>query len=432
MATLYRDLGDLDAAEDAAQEAATVALSRWLDDGIPDRPGAWITTVARRKAVDRIRRERTGRNKTELLARLEEPLVDAEFADSRDALGPDDDQLRLFFGCCHPALNVEAQIALTLRSLGGLTTVEIARGFLVSEATMAQRIVRAKRKIAIAAIPFRIPDDHELLPRLRVVHHVLYLVFNEGSYASSGNSPTRSDLADDAIRLTRLLAELMVDDAETLGLLALFLFIHARHDARTDPDGDVVLLAEQDRSRWDRSLIDEAHSLLDRALRLERPGPYQIEAAINALHADATATTTTDWNQIIQLYGSLSEHRPTPVIALNRAVAVAEAHGPAAGLALIDDTSTGDHPPERLTEALADYPFLHAARADFLRRLDRPDEAAEAYRRAIELTENAADRRFLQLRLAGLKEQPKLGSTWTKQPSCGDDRGGSGGPTSSR
>ena len=237
MATLYRDLGDLDAAEDAAQEAATVALSRWLDDGIPDRPGAWITTVARRKAVDRIRRERTGRNKTELLARLEEPLVDAEFADSRDALGPDDDQLRLFFGCCHPALNVEAQIALTLRSLGGLTTVEIARGFLVSEATMAQRIVRAKRKIAVAAIPFRIPDDHELLPRLRVVHHVLYLVFNEGSYASSGNSPTRSDLADDAIRLTRLLAELMVDDAETLGLLALFLFIHARHDARTDPLG---------------------------------------------------------------------------------------------------------------------------------------------------------------------------------------------------
>jgi RNA polymerase sigma factor (sigma-70 family) len=268
MATLYRELGDLGAAEDAAQEAATIALTRWLDDGIPDRPGAWITTVARRKAVDRIRRERTGRTKTELLARLEEPLTDADPSAS-------DDQLGLFFGCCHPALNVEAQIALTLRSLGGLSTAEIARSFLVAEPTMAQRLVRAKRKIASAAIPFRIPDESEMLQRLGVVHQVLYLVFNEGAYPTSGVDHTRVDLADEAIRLGGLLAELMVDDAESLALHALFLLIHARRSGRLPDGGEPILLPDQDRSRWDSRLIEEGQSQLDRAIRLERPGPVR-------------------------------------------------------------------------------------------------------------------------------------------------------------
>lgn len=384
MATLYRDLGDLDAAEDAAQEAAATALARWIDDGIPDRPGAWITTVARRKAVDRIRRERTGRDKSALLARLEEPLLDASAAAT-------DDQLRLFFGCCHPALSVEAQMALTLRSLGGLTTAEIARGFLVSEATMAQRLVRAKRKIARAAIPFRIPDDAELLTRLAVVHHVLYLVFNEASYASEGPSPVRIDLADEAVRLARLLAELMVDDPETLGLLALFLLIRSRAAARVGDDGTPVLLRDQDRTRWDPALVAEGQTLLDRAIRLDRPGPYQIEAAINALHAEAPSTEETDWPQIARLYRSLSEHRPTPVVALNHAVAVAEADGPQVGLDLID----GSDLPVRLDG----YLHLHSTRADLLRRLGRPVEAADAYRRALDLATSAADQRFLERRL---------------------------------
>ncbi len=384
MATLYRDLGDLDSAQDAAQEAAEIALTRWIDDGIPDRPAAWITTVARRRALDRIRRERTGRGKSELLARLQAPLADGQALDRREQLG--DDQLRLFFGCCHPALSVEAQIALTLRSLGGLTTTEIARAFLVPEATMAQRIVRAKRKIADAAIPFRVPDGAELLTRVQVVHHVLYLVFNEGSYASVGPTAVRLDLAAEALRLTRLLTRLLTDDAESLGLLA-------RRDARIDTDGSLVLLAEQDRTRWHQSQILEGVAVLDQAIRLDQRGPYQIQAAINAVHAEAARADATDWLQIVGLYESLHPLRPTPVVALNHAVAVAMAHGPELGMALLDRPA--------LTERLTEYRYYHAARADLLRRMDHPD-AVDAYRRALALTEGDVERRFLRARLAEL------------------------------
>jgi RNA polymerase sigma-70 factor (ECF subfamily) len=383
MATLYRDLGDLGAAEDAAQEAATLALTKWLDDGIPDKPGAWITTVARRKAVDRIRRERTGRDKTELLGRLEEPLADAAPAD--------DDQLGLFFGCCHPALSIEAQVALTLRSLGGLTTAEIARGFLVPEATMAQRIVRAKRKIASAAIPFRIPDESEMIDRLGVVHQVLYLVFNEGAYPTTGSLTSRVDLAEEATRLAELLAELMVDDAESLALHSLFLMIQARRSARLAGAGEVVRLPHQNRRLWSQTLIREGQDQLDRAIRLERPGPYQVEAAIQSLHNEAATADATDWVQIAALYRRLSDWRPTPVVALNHAVAVGEADGPAAAMAILDDPM--------ISEPLADYPHYHSTRADVLRRLGRNAEAAAEYRLALATIEHHADRRFLERRL---------------------------------
>ncbi|MEM7139668.1 MAG: DUF6596 domain-containing protein [Actinomycetota bacterium] len=388
MAVLYRDLGDLAAAEDAAQEAATIALEKWLDDGVPDRPGAWITTVARRRAVDRIRRERTGREKTELLARLEEPLHDAEAVS--------DDQLGLFFGCCHPALNVEAQIALTLRSLGGLTTAEIARAFLVPEPTMAQRLVRAKRKIAAATIPFRIPDGAALVDRIGAVHRVLYLVFNEGAYPTSGAEATRVDLSDEAIRLAALLADLMNDDAESHGLHALFLLIHARRGARIDADGDAILLRDQDRTRWSRPLIAAGEARLDHALRLEQPGPYQIEAAIQALHDTAADAASTDWAQIADLYRGLWTHRPTPIVALNLAVAVAEADGAEAGLARLEVPW--------LHEQLEDYHYFHAARADLLARLRRTDDAIAAYRAALALTEHGPERRFLTGRIAALSD----------------------------
>ncbi len=389
MATLYRDLGDLDAAQDAAQEAAEIALTRWLDDGIPDRPGAWITTVARRRALDKIRRERVGRQKSELLARLE------RIEDEKQPRIPHvDDQLQLFFGCCHPALSVEAQMALTLRSVGGLTTTEIARGFLVTEATMAQRLVRAKRKIANATIPFRIPDGGELLDRLTVVHHVLYLVFNEGAYASTGDDLLRLDLSAEAIRLTRVLASVMPDDPETLALLALFLFIESRREARVDDSGAVVLMAQQDRSQWRRPLIDEATELIDRAVRLDRPGPYQIEAAINSLHAEAPNADATDWAQIVLLYESLAVHRPTPVVALNHAVAVAMHRGPRAGLDLMDNPS--------IAEPLDLYHYLHSARGELSRQLGDHRAAAESYDRALELVNNDTERRFLRERLRQL------------------------------
>ena len=388
VATLVGELGDLALAEDAAQDAAEVALTRWLDDGIPDRPGAWITTVARRRAVDRIRREKRGKEKAAKLARLQSRLADGPPVGGANSLR--DDQLGLIFGCCHPALSVEAQVALTLRSVGGLTTGEIARGFVVTEPTMAQRLVRAKRKIAAAAIPFRIPDDAELLSRLGVVHHVLYLIFNEGYAASHGEDLLRPDLTGEAIRLARILADLLNDDAETHGQLALFLFIESRRLARTDAGGDLVLLGDQDRTKWNRPMMAEADRALERALALGSPGPYQLEAAINALHAAASSEQTTDWPQIAMLYEALGHHRPTPITTLNHAVAVALAHGPQVGLDMLDDPD--------LAAALDDYRYYHSSRADLLRRLDDP-RAADAYRRALALTENDAEHRFLTGRL---------------------------------
>ncbi len=388
VATLVGLTGDLTLAEDAAQDAAEAALRHWLDDGIPDRPGAWITTVARRRAVDRIRREKRGKEKAATLARLEARLEDVPRSAPGNMLR--DEQLGLIFGCCHPALSIEAQIALTLRSVGGLTTSEIARGFLVTEPTMAQRLVRAKRKIATAAIPFRIPDDRELLSRLGVVHHVLYLIFNEGYAASHGDELIRADLSGEAIRLARLLATLLNDDAETYGQLALFSFIEARRAQRADERGDLILLADQDRSGWDRDLIAEGHRALEQALALTNPGPYQIEAAINALHAEAESEAETDWPQIAVLYRELQRHRPSPVTSLNHAVAIALSEGPEVGLRLLDA-------PE-LAGQLDGYRYYHAARADLLRRLGDP-AAGDAYRKALALCENEPERRFLNARL---------------------------------
>lgn len=405
VATLVSEVGDLTLAEDVAQDAAEVALKRWLDDGIPDRPGAWITTVARRRAVDRIRRERVGREKSRTLARLEERL---------DHDGPppagtvlQDEQLGLIFGCCHPALTVEAQVALTLRSVAGLTTAEIAAGFLVPESTMAQRLVRAKRKIAKAAIPFRVPGDAELLSRIGIVHHVLYLVFNEGYVARSGQQLGRPDLAGEAIRLTELLTELLRDDAETHGLLALFLFIESRRAARTGPDGELVLLPDQDRSKWDRSMIEQGRQAIDRAMALGRPGSYQIEAAINALHAEAGSSDDTDWAQIELLYRGLVHRKPTVTVALNHAVALAMVEGPERGLEALSEPV--------LAERLDQYSYYHSARADMFRRAmaDATDpttsarlraEAETAYRRAAELAVNERERSFLARRLAELDD----------------------------
>lgn len=404
VATLVGELGDLSLAEDAAQDAAEVALTRWLDDGIPDRPGAWITTVARRRAVDRIRRERTGRRKAETLARLEARVARADGSDDdlaesmgegRSASVVRDEQLGLIFGCCHPALSVEAQLALTLRSVGGLTTGEIARAFVVPEPTMAQRLVRAKRKIATAAIPFRIPEDHELLARLEVVHQVLYLIFNEGYTASTGDDLIRRDLTAEAIRLSRLLASLLSDDPETYGQLALFLLIESRRESRVDDTGDLILLGDQDRRRWNRDLIEDGLAALDRALALGRPGPYQIEAAINAIHAEAADEADTDWPQIVALYRELGRYRPTPVTTLNLAVAVSFAQGPGPALDLLDA-------PE-LAARLDGYLYYHATRADLLRRLGDPG-AAPAYRAALAVAGNEAERRFLRRRLADLGE----------------------------
>ncbi len=415
VATLLADFGDLTIAEDAAQEAAEIALTRWANDQIPERPGAWITTVARRRALDKLRREKIGRHKLELAARLEDRLQPhgpdgaetAELADHRGRPGTNpergseksgakmrDEQLKLVFGCCHPALSQEAQVALTLRSIGGLTTTEIATAFVVPEATMAQRLVRAKRKISAAAIPFVIPDDAELLGRVAIVHQVLYLIFNEGYGASTGDDMVRVELSTEAIRLTRLLAKLMVDDAETLGLLALMLLTDARRPARVGPDGDLILLADQDRNLWLQPQIDEGVAILHQALRLERPGGHQIEAAIAALHNEAATADDTDWPQIAALYGRLHQLRPTPVVALNQAVALAMADGPDVGLARLDP----------LAEPLANYRYFHAARADLARRAERIDEARAAYSRALELTSGSPERRFLKRRLAELPQ----------------------------
>ncbi|MGP3961126.1 RNA polymerase sigma factor [Nonomuraea sp. 3N208] len=390
VATLIRVTGDWDLAEECAQEALALALERWPRDGVPNRPGAWLTTTARNRAVDRLRRRTTEAAKLREVATM--AVGHDAFGSSEDDSGVQDDRLRLIFTCCHPALPLEARVALTLRTLTGMTTAEIARAFLVTEATMAKRLVRAKSKISNAGIPYRVPPAHLLPERTGAVLAVLYLLFNAGYSASTGADLVRWDLCAEAIRLARLLARLMPAEPEAYGLVALMLLHHSRRETRVDAAGDLVTLEQQDRTRWNRGEIDEGVAVLETALRHDRPGPYQLQAAIAACHATSADAADTDWAHIAELYEQLVRVVPSPVVKLNQAVAVAMADGPAAGLELVETLHTSGE--------LTGYHLLPATRADLLRRLGRRTEAADAYREALALAPTEAERRYLANRLA--------------------------------